>query len=160
MTKVCIVKGMVFLMATYSCESWVLKKAECQRIDAFKPWCWEFWGRSNQSVLREITLSTHWKDWYWSWCSSILVQPTHWKSPWGGKDWRQKRASEDEMFGWHHQCNGHELGKTLGDVERQEARWSCSPPGHKESHTWPGHWTTTENYKFCHMLWFHYLHVL
>ena len=60
MTKVCIVKGMVFPVVTYSCESWIIKKAECQRIDALKLWCWRgllkapWTARSNQSVLREI----------------------------------------------------------------------------------------------------------
>ena len=40
LTKVCIVKAMVFPMVRYSCESWTIKKAEHQRIDAFKLWCW------------------------------------------------------------------------------------------------------------------------
>jgi len=59
-TKVHIVKAMVFPVVTYSCESWTMKKAECQRIDAFELWCWRFlkvlWTarRSNQSILREI----------------------------------------------------------------------------------------------------------
>ena len=39
-TQVCIVKAMVFLVVMYGCESWTVKKAECQRIDAFKLWCW------------------------------------------------------------------------------------------------------------------------
>ena len=39
-TKVCIVKGMVFPVVIYGCESCTMKKAECQRIDAFEPWCW------------------------------------------------------------------------------------------------------------------------
>ena len=39
-TKVCIVKAMVFPVVTYSCENWTVKKAECQRIDAFRLWCW------------------------------------------------------------------------------------------------------------------------
>ena len=60
-TKVRIVKAMVFPVVTYGCESWTIKKAECQRIDAFKLWCWRrllkvLWTarRSNQSILREI----------------------------------------------------------------------------------------------------------
>ena len=59
-TKVCIVKAMVFAVVTYSCESWTVKKAECQRIDAFKQCCWRSllkvsWiaRRSNQSILRK-----------------------------------------------------------------------------------------------------------
>ena len=61
LTKVCIVKTMVFPVVMYSCESMVRKKAECQRIDAFELWCWrrllrDPWTakRSNQSILREI----------------------------------------------------------------------------------------------------------
>ena len=60
-TKVHILKAMVFPVVTYSCESWTIKKAERQRIDAFKLWCWSRlmrvpWTarRSNQSILREI----------------------------------------------------------------------------------------------------------
>ena len=39
-TKVCVVKAMVFLVVIYGCDSWTIKKGECQRIDAFDPWCW------------------------------------------------------------------------------------------------------------------------
>ena len=61
-TKVCLVKAMVFPVVMYGCESWTIKKAECQRIDAFEQWCWRRllrvpWtaGRSNQSILKEIS---------------------------------------------------------------------------------------------------------
>ena len=60
-TKVCIVKAMVFLKVVYGCESWIIRKAECQRINAFKLWCWRRllrvpWTarRSNQSILKDI----------------------------------------------------------------------------------------------------------
>ena len=60
-TKVGIVRAMVFPVVTYRCESWTIKKAECQGIDAFKWWCWRRllrvpWiaRRSNQSILKEI----------------------------------------------------------------------------------------------------------
>ena len=60
-TKVQIVKAMVFLVVTYGCKSWTVKKAECQRISIFELWCWRgllkvSWTarRSNQSILREI----------------------------------------------------------------------------------------------------------
>ena len=57
------------------------------------------------------------------------------KVPDAGKDWRQKekRASKDEMAGWHHQWNGHELGQTLGNDEEQGGLVCCSPWGCKES---------------------------
>ena len=60
-TKVCIVKTMVFPVVVYGCESWTIKKAECQRIDVLELWCWRrllrvLWTarRSNQSILKEI----------------------------------------------------------------------------------------------------------
>ena len=61
-TKVHLVKAMVFLVVMYGCESWTVKKAEHQRIDAFELWCcrrllrvpWSAW-RSNQSILKEIS---------------------------------------------------------------------------------------------------------
>ena len=40
-TKICIVKAMVFLVVMFGCEAWKIKKAECQRIDAFELWCWK-----------------------------------------------------------------------------------------------------------------------
>ena len=60
-TKICIVKAMVFPIVMYECESWIIKKAEHQRIDVFKLWCWRRllrvpWTarRSNQSILKKI----------------------------------------------------------------------------------------------------------
>ena len=62
LTKVCLVKAMVFPVVMYGCESWTLKKAECRRIDGFELWCWRRllrvpWTsrRSNQSILKEIS---------------------------------------------------------------------------------------------------------
>ena len=61
-TKVCLVKAMVFPIVMYGCESWTIKKAEGQRLDAFELWCWRRllrvpWAarRSNQSILKEIS---------------------------------------------------------------------------------------------------------
>ena len=60
--KVRLVKAMVFPVVVYGCESWTVRKAECQRIDAFELWCWRRllrvpWTarRSNQSILKEIS---------------------------------------------------------------------------------------------------------
>ena len=60
--KVCLVKAMVFLVVMYGCGSWTVKKAECQKIDAFELWCWRRllrvpWTarRSNQSIQKEIS---------------------------------------------------------------------------------------------------------
>ena len=61
-TKVCLVKALVFPVVMYRCEIWTIKKAECQRIDAFELWCWRRllqvpWmaRRSNQSIVKEIS---------------------------------------------------------------------------------------------------------
>ena len=69
LTKVCLVKAMVFPVVMYGCESWTLKKAKRRRIDAFEVWCWRRllrvpWTarRSNQSILKEIKLGFLWKD--------------------------------------------------------------------------------------------------
>ena len=60
-TKVCIVKAMVYPVVMYGCESWTIKKVECQRSDVFELWCWRrllrvLWStrRSKQSILKEI----------------------------------------------------------------------------------------------------------
>ena len=63
LTKVCLVKGMIFPVVMYGCESWTVKKAEHRRTDVFELWCWKRllrvpWTarRSNQSILKEISL--------------------------------------------------------------------------------------------------------
>ena len=68
-TKVHLVKAMVYPVVMYGCESWTVKKAECQRTDAFELWCWRRplrvpWTAriSNQSMLKEISPIVHWKD--------------------------------------------------------------------------------------------------
>ena len=106
--KVHIAKAMVFPVVMYGCESWT-KKAKCQRIDTLKLWCWRRllrvpWSarRSNQSILKEIILNIHWKDWRWSWNSNTLAtwgkERTHWKRPWC---WEGLRAGgEGDDRGW------------------------------------------------------------
>ena len=76
-------------------------------------------------------------------CSSDENRWLNGKVPDTEKDWGQKkRVSEDEMAGWHHWCNQHELGQTSGDDEGQGGLVCCSPWGCKEW-TWLGDWTTT-----------------
>ena len=67
-TKVCLVKAMAFPVVMNRCESQTIKKAECQRIDAFELWCWRrllrvSWTsrRSNQSILKEISPEYSWE---------------------------------------------------------------------------------------------------
>ena len=99
-TKFHLVKAMVFPVVMYGCESWIIKKAERWRIDAFELWCWRrllsvLWTarRSSQSILSRAVLGVHWKDWCWSWNSNTLAtwckELTHWKRPWC---WERLRA--------------------------------------------------------------------
>ena len=108
-TKVRLVKAMVFPVVTYGCESWIVKKAEHRRIDAFELWCWRRllrvpWTtrRSNQSILRRSVLGVHWKDWCWSWNSNTLAtsweELTHWKRPWFWD--RLRTGGERDDRGW------------------------------------------------------------
>ena len=101
-----IVKAMVFPVVMYGCESWTIKKAESQRIDAFELWCWTrllrvTWTarRYNQSIVKEISI--HWKDWCWSWNSNTLAtwckELTHLKRPWY---WERLKAGEGDNRGW------------------------------------------------------------
>ena len=105
-TKVHLVKAMVFPVVMYGCESWTMKKAEHRRIDAFELWCWRRLlrvpRRSNQSILKEISLSVHWRAWCWGWNSNTLAtsgeELTHLKRPW---HWERLRAEgEQDGRGW------------------------------------------------------------
>ena len=97
---------MVFPVVMYGCENWAIKKAECQRIDAFELWCWRLlrvpWTakRSNQSILKEI--SPDWKEWCWSWSSNNLAtwceELTQWKRPWCWEG--LKMGGEGNNRGW------------------------------------------------------------
>ena len=67
-TKVHLVKVMVFPVVMYGWESWIVKKAECRRIDAFELWCWRrllrvpWTARSTSQSYRKLVLKIHWKD--------------------------------------------------------------------------------------------------
>ena len=109
LTKVCLVKAVVFPVVMFGCESWTIKKAECWRIDAFELWCWRRllrvpWTarRSNQSIIKEITWNIHWKDCCSSWNFNTLAtwceDLTHWKRP---RCWRRLKArGEGDNKGW------------------------------------------------------------
>ena len=129
----------------YACENWTKRRVEYQRIDAFKLWCWRKllripWTakRSNQSMLKEINVNIHWKDWCWSWNSSIwLPNVKSWltgKDSDAGKDWGQEKkgTTEDKMVGCHHWLNGHELEHSKR-VWRTGKPAYCSPWGCKKS---------------------------
>jgi len=104
LTKVHLVKAMVFPVVMYGCESWTIKKAERRRIDSFELWCWRRllrvpWTarRSNQSLLKEISpgcslegLMLKLKLQYFGY---LIQKPTHWKRPWC---WERLKAGGEE----------------------------------------------------------------
>ena len=128
-------------------ESWTVKKAECQRIDAFELWCWEktlespldckeiqpvhskgdqswvFFGRNDAKAETPVFWPPQAKSW--------LIG----KDSEAGMDWGQeeKRTTEDEMAGWHHWLDGHESEWTPGVGDGQRGLACCDSGGRKES---------------------------
>ena len=147
-TKVRLVKAMVFPVVMYGCESWTVKKAEHQRIDAFELWCWRrllrvpwITRRSNQSILKEISPGCSLEglilklnsDTLATWCEEL----THWKRLWG---WEGLGAGgEGDDRGW----DGWMASPTrwtwvwvnLGVGDRQGGLAYCDSWGRKESDT-------------------------
>ena len=121
-TKFHLVKAMVFPVVMYGCESWTIKKSECQIIDAFELWYWRrllrvsWTARSNQSILKEISLG----------CSLVVLMLKLKLQYFGHLMWiadssentlmlgkiegRRRRGWQDLMVGWQHRLNGHEFG--------------------------------------------------
>ena len=133
-----------FPVVRYEWDSWTIKKAEHQIIDAFKLWCWRrllriSWTarKSNQSILKEIRAFVGRTD---AEADTPILWPPDAKNWLIGKDpdaekdweWEEKGMTEDEMVGWHHRFNGHEFGYTLGVGDGQGSLVCCSPWGHKE----------------------------
>ena len=109
LTKVYLVKGMVFPVVTYKYENWTINKAECWRIDAFELWCWRRllrvpWTarRWNQSILNEINSEYSLEGLILKWNSNTLAtwyeDPTHWKRAWCWE--RLKLKGEGAGRGW------------------------------------------------------------
>jgi len=104
---------------------------------------WESLGLQGDPTSQSYksVLGVHWKD--WSWVEIPILWPPDvkrwliWKDPDAGKDWGQeeKGTTGDEMVGWHHQLNGHELGWTLGVGDGQGGLACCGSWGQKESDT-------------------------
>ena len=116
MTKVHVVKAMVFPGVMFRCESWTIRKTESWRTDAFELWCWRrllrvLWSarRSNQSILKEISPEYSLEGLMAEAEAPILQLPDlkSWfirKDPGAGKDWGQEKkvAAKDEMVRQHH----------------------------------------------------------
>ena len=142
------VKAMVFLVVVFRCESWSIKKAELQRISAFKLLCWRrllrvSWTRrrSNWSVLKEINPEYSLEGLmlnlklqcfgHLAWRTNSLEKPL----VLGRTELQEKGTIEGKVVEWHHQINAHEFEQTQGDSEGQWIMACCSPWGCKESDT-------------------------
>ena len=146
-TKVHLAKAMIFPVVMYGCESWTIKKAECQRINAFELWYWRRplrfpWTakRSNQSIPKEISpeyslegLMLKLKLQYFGpWCEEL----THWERPWCWERLKVGREGDDRRLdcGWHHRLNG-QVWVNSRSCDGQGDLACCSPWGRKESGT-------------------------
>ena len=142
----------------YGCDSWTMKKAEHQRIDAFELWYWRRllrvpWTarKSNQSILKEISPEyalegplkqklQYLATWY---------ELIHWKRPrcWERLKEEEKGTTEDEMVGWHHRLSGHEFEQAPGVGDGQRSLVCCSPLGCRVRLNWALNWRNWQ----CHI---------
>ena len=155
-TKVRLVKAMVFPVVMYGCESWTVKKAERQRIDAFELWCcrrllrvpWTA-RRSNQSILKEISpgcslegLMLKLKLQYFG---HLLrrVDSLEKTLMLGGLGGRRRRGQQDEMAGWHHWLDAiqHMSLCELRDLVMDREAWCAAVYGVAKSQTRLSDWT-------------------
>ena len=144
LTKVRLVKAMVFPVVMYGCESWTIKKAEhfwtvvlektleslldyreIQPVHSIGDQSWVFIGMTDVEAESPLLWSPDAKSW--------LI----WKDPDAGKDWGQeeKGMTEDEMAGWHHWFDEHGFGWIPGVGDGQGGLVCCGSWGHKESDT-------------------------
>ena len=146
-TKVHLLKATVFPVVIDGCDSWTIKKAEHQRIDAFELWCWR---RLESPLVSKEIKPVHPKG-NQPWivigrtdaeAEAPILWPPNVKSQIIGKDpdavnsWRQEKGiREDEMVGVDHRFNGHEFEQTPGDSGGQGGLAWCSPWGCKELDT-------------------------
>ena len=143
-TKVCIAKAMVFPVVTYRCESWTIKKAEGQRIDAFELWCWRRFLRIpwNCKEIQPVNPKGN-QPWIFTgrtdaeapllWLPDVKVDSLEktlmlWESE------GRKSATEDEMVGWHHWLKGHEFEQVPGVSDGQGNLACCGPWGRRVRH--------------------------
>ena len=141
-TKVCVVRTTVFPVVMYGCESWTIRKAERQRIDAFNLWCWRRllripWTarRSNQSILKEISSEYSLEGLMLQYFDHLMQRADSLeKTLMLGKIESRRRRADRGWDGWMaSRLNGHEFKQTLGDGEGLGILVCCSAWGHKES---------------------------
>ena len=145
-TMICLVKAMVFPVVIYGCASWTIKKAECQRIDAFKLWgCRRF--LKSPLDFKEIQPVHPKGDQSWVFigrtdfeAEAPILWPPDGKSQLFrkdvGKDWGQeeKRTTEDQTVGWHHWLNRQEF-EQLWEIVKDRGAWCAAVHGVTKSWT-------------------------
>ena len=146
-TKLRLVEAMVFLIVIYGCESWTMKKAECQRIDAFELWCGTLESPLNSKDIQPVHPKRN-QSWIFIGSTDAEAEAPKlqlpdaknwliWKDHDAGKDWRQeeKGTIEDETVGWHHWFDGRKFEQAPGVGDGQGDLACCSPWGRNESDT-------------------------
>ena len=150
------------------CESWAIKKTECQRTDAFELRCWRRtlrvpWTarRSYQSVLKEInpeySLEGLMMKLKFQYFGHLMGRTNSLERPWCWERLRareqKEKVTEDEMVGWNLWLSGHWIWANSGRVKDREA-WHGAVHGVAKNRTWPGDWTKTETPKSKQWLFF------
>ena len=157
-------QGYGFAVVMFGCEKWNIKKAECQRIDAFKLWCWRRLLKSplDNKEIKAVNLKGD-HPWIFTGSDAEAETPVFWssdanrqligKAPDAGKDqgWKEKRVSEDEIAGWHHQCSTPGLPVSHYLLELPEFIFIASVT---KNWTQLGDWTTTTTTKYALLFFF------
>ena len=165
-TKVCLVKAMVFPMVMYGCESWTVKKAERQRIDAFELWCWKktlespldckeiqpvhpkenppwiFIGRTDAKAETAILWPPDVKSW--------LI----WKNPDVGKDWGQEEKGRQRMRWLDGITDSMDMSLgELRDLVMDREAWCAVVHGLAKCWTWLSDWTELRSTTYIYFNW-------
>ena len=143
-----MVKATVFLKVTYGCESWTIKKAEWQNIDAFKLWCWRGllrvpWTgrRSNQSILKEMNPEYPLEGLKQQYFGHLMQRADTLEKP---LILGKRRGQQRTRAGWHHWLD---VWAKPRDSKGQGSLACCNPWGLRVRYNW-----ATEEQPFCHCL--------